>query len=154
MIRDSINRKYDLIHYIYTTFYESTQTGLPLMRPMFIHYPDISALWGHSEEFMFGDSMLVVPKLKAPTSDLEKQKKQEVTYMLPSGDLWYNYYSKQTEETKTQWVTRTLPDLEQAVYIKGGSVLPILEHEGCMALTKCINNGIRLEVYLDTDNYA
>ena len=82
------------------------------MRPMFVHYPDISALWGHSEEFMFGDSMLVVPKLKAPTSELESQKKQEVSYMLPSGDLWYNYYSKQTEETKTQWVTRTLPDLE------------------------------------------
>ena len=41
------------------------------MRPMFIHYPDIDALWGRSEEFMFGDSILVVPKLKAPTSELE-----------------------------------------------------------------------------------
>lgn len=31
----------------------------------------------------------------------------------------------------------------------GGTTLPILNHEDCMALLACINNSITLEVYLD-----
>ena len=31
-------------------------------------------------------------------------------------------------------------------------MLPILLHENCMALTKCVSNAIRLEVYLDDDS--
>ena len=40
MIKDVLNRRYDLIHYIYTTFAFSTKTGVPLMRPMWMEYPD------------------------------------------------------------------------------------------------------------------
>lgn len=31
-------------------------------------------------------------------------------------------------------------------------MLPILLHDNCMALTKCVSNAIRLEVYLDDDS--
>lgn len=40
VIKDVLNRRYDLIHYIYTTFAFSTKTGVPLMRPMWMEYPD------------------------------------------------------------------------------------------------------------------
>ena len=43
-IRDSINRRYDMMHYIYTTFRYATKTGLPIMRPMWIEFPDLSYL--------------------------------------------------------------------------------------------------------------
>ena len=39
-IRDAINRRYDMIHYLYTTFQTATQTGEPLMRPMWFEFPD------------------------------------------------------------------------------------------------------------------
>ena len=155
MIRDAINRRYDMIHYLYTTFYQATITGLPLMRNMFMEYPDEQALWTSSNQFMLGDKMLVAPKLKTPSEELEKAQRQAVQYMLPTSDIWYNYYSKKLESTaKDAWTYTNLPDLEQAVFIKGGSVLPILGHEGCMALTKCINNTISLEVYLDSEGKA
>ena len=35
------------------------------------------------------------------------------------------------------------------MFIKGGSILPTLIHANCTALTKCVNGGIRLEVYLN-----
>merc|ERR1712187_1019460 len=56
-------------------------------------------------------------------------------------------------ETGT-WTTVDLSDLEQAVFIRGGSILPILLHEDCMALLPCIKNPIRLEVYLDENDSA
>jgi len=40
-----------------------------------------------------------------------------------------------------------IPDLEQAIFVKGGTILPLLEHDGCMALLACITNSIELEIY-------
>jgi len=40
------------------------------------------------------------------------------------------------------------------VYARGGSILPILNHEGCTAILACIDNSIRLEIYLDIDGKA
>ncbi len=103
---------------------------------------------------MLGDSMLVAPKIETPTDILEAQHMQEVTFTLPTGTKWYNYYSKKVETVTGEAVTRNLPDLEQAVFIKGGSVMPVLLHDDCYALTKCINDKIRLDVYIDDNNHA
>jgi len=51
-------------------------------------------------------------------------------------------------------MTIELSDLDQAVWFRGGSVLPILAHEGCMALMSCINNPINIEVYPDASGNA
>ena len=40
------------------------------------------------------------------------------------------------------------------MFVRGGSILPILNHEGCLAILDCINNSINLEVYLDKDGKA
>ena len=100
---------------------------------------------------MFGSSILVAPKLTEPTGVLKKMNMQQVTYALPSAATWYNYYSKQSVASTAdgEWQTATLSDLEQAVYIRGGTILPILEHDDCMALLPCMSNDIHLEVYPD-----
>ena len=48
----------------------------------------------------------------------------------------------------------TLSDLEQAVFIRGGSILPILLHDDCVSLIPCMRNDIRLEVYPDSEGNA
>ena len=93
-IRDSINRRYDLIHYIYTTFERSTHTAEPLMRTMWNEFPDQQIMWDANSQFMLGDSILVAPKIIKP-DDLHNQFKiQQVNYILPNDELWYNYYTK------------------------------------------------------------
>jgi hypothetical protein len=52
------------------------------------------------------------------------------------------------------WLAKSLGDLDQAVYARGGLILPILNHEGCTAILACINNTIRIEIYLDLDGKA
>mmetsp|Transcript_15077 Transcript_15077/g.19059 ORF Transcript_15077/g.19059 Transcript_15077/m.19059 type:complete len:84 (+) Transcript_15077:2138-2389(+) len=66
-IRDAINRRYDLIHYIYTSFYETTQNGTPLLRPMWNEFPDDTRFWSSPSQFMFGGSILVAPKVTEPS---------------------------------------------------------------------------------------
>lgn len=89
-IRDSLNRRYDMIHYLYTTFHQATQTGEPLMRTMWFEFPDEEAFREVDTQFMLGDSMLVAPKIKTPTEELEQLHMQEVTYSLPTSASWYN----------------------------------------------------------------
>lgn len=74
---------------------------------------------------------------------------QQVSFSLPTESNWYNYYSKKQERKLPTPYTRNLPDLEQAVFIKGGSVIPILLHDDCMAISTCMFDMIRLDVYLD-----
>ena len=38
--------------------------------------------------------------------------KQEVKYLLPETESWYNYFSKRVTENTGDWVTVALPDLE------------------------------------------
>lgn len=103
---------------------------------------------------MLGDSMLVAPKITTPTDLLEEFQMQEVTFTLPSSAKWYNYYSKAVESVTGEAVTRNLADLEQAVFIKGGSVMPTLLHDECMAITPCMFNKLRLDVYTDANGNA
>ena len=72
---------------------------------------------------MFGDDILVLPKLI--TKDLQ------VT--LPTSHNWYYLNSKQVEARKGTF-TWTYDELEMPVWIKGGSILPILLHEGALSL--------------------
>jgi len=131
-------------------------TGWPLLRPMWFEFPDDTRFYSTPTQFMFGSSILVAPKLTEPKGVYKKLNMQQVTYALPSAATWYNYYSKQSVASTAdgEWQTATLSDLEQAVYIRGGTILPILQHDDCMALLPCMENSITLEIYPDNNGNA
>jgi len=67
VIRDAINRRYDMIHYLYSIFYTATKTGEPLWRPMWFEYPDESSFFTTETQFMLGSQILIAPKITQPT---------------------------------------------------------------------------------------
>jgi len=77
-----------------------------------------------------------------------------VTYVLPNQSSWYNLYSKEFVEGDGDLTDHILGDLEQAVFVKSGSILPILLHDDCMSILDCVENSIRVEVYLDQSGNA
>ncbi|HYX07096.1 MAG TPA: TIM-barrel domain-containing protein [Bacteroidales bacterium] len=60
--RIALNRRYQLLPYLYTTFYETSQTGIPVMRPLF--FADITnpELRDEQEAFLLGDNLMVIPR--------------------------------------------------------------------------------------------
>lgn len=66
MIRSAIMLRYDLIHYIYTVFYQGSTAATPLMRAMWFEFPKEEAMIGLDTQFMFGEHLLVCPKLQVP----------------------------------------------------------------------------------------
>ena len=73
---------------------------------------------------------------------------------MPEDEIWYNYYTKVQSPSVGVWHSAILSDLVQATFIRGGTILPILLHEECMALLTCMFNPIRLEIYLDENHEA
>lgn len=98
-----MHRRYDLIHYIYTTFRFSSKTGVPLMRPMWMEFPDQPKLLDVDTQFMLGRSFLVAPKITEPSELLSSMHHQQVNFVLPEGEYWYNYISKQQTTGTGEW---------------------------------------------------
>lgn len=109
-----IETRYRLLPYIYTSMEETSRTGIPLMRPMFLEYPNDSKLETNDEEFMFGDDMLVAPKV------WEFLAPYEIT--IPEGH-WYNYWTG--EEISGGTKIKVDPPLDTLpVYIRAGAIIP------------------------------
>jgi alpha-glucosidase len=113
-----IEERYRLLPYIYTSLEETTRDGLPLMRPMFLEYPDEEPLvtegdWANSQYF-FGHDLLVAPE--------PYEFVQPYRTMLPTGNLWYDYWTGKQFQPGEIRVAPALDTLH--VYVRGGAIIP------------------------------
>ncbi|WPR76057.1 TIM-barrel domain-containing protein [Algoriphagus sp. NG3] len=60
--RVALERRYRLMPYLYSLFYEASQTGLPIMRPVYFADVKDTTLRKEDEAFLWGDDLLIVPK--------------------------------------------------------------------------------------------
>jgi alpha 1,3-glucosidase len=60
-IRSAIIMRYRLLPYVYSTFYEHSTKGTPIMRPMMFEFPEDSKCSDLDEQFMFGSGLMVKP---------------------------------------------------------------------------------------------
>ncbi len=66
--------------YLRELFREASETGAPLMRPLFWHYPDDQAVRDVSDQYLFGRDLLVAPVLEQGATSRK--------VVLPAGDNW------------------------------------------------------------------
>ena len=111
--RQYIELRYRLLPYIYTGIEESSRTGIPLMRPMFLQYPAEDGLQSVENEFMFGGDLLVAPKID------EKVGPYEVK--LPQG-VWYDFWTGKTVSGATQQMDPPLNAVP--VFVRAGAIIP------------------------------
>jgi len=114
--RNYISLRYQLLPYIYSNFYESTQNGLPIMRSLAIDYTfDPKVLYAdYQNQYEFGDSFMVAP--------FESTKDYGKVYF-PEG-IWYDLYNGKQESGNQEKVI-PLSINKLPVYVKGGSIIPM-----------------------------
>ena len=59
--RTALERRYRLLPHLYTLFYESSHTGMPVMQPVFFADPADLSLREEDEAFLLGEDLLVIP---------------------------------------------------------------------------------------------
>ena len=116
IIKKDIELRYQLLPYIYSGFYESTQSGLPLARTLAIDYTCDETVYNKlfQNQFLFGDSILVAPVTSTQT---------EVEVYLPEGN-WYRLSSGEKYKGN-QIITADAPLTDLPVFIKAGGIIPM-----------------------------
>ncbi len=116
-MRHYIELRYQLLPYIYTAYYESFLNGIPIMRPMFWHYPEDKNTYSIKDQYLFGEWLLVAPVIK------ECENKRMV--YLPEG-IWYDWdYGYEYEGGST--IEVYAPQNRIPVLVKAGAILPMVK---------------------------
>jgi alpha-glucosidase len=139
--RRFIEERYRLMPYLYTLAEEASRTGLPIVRPIFLEYPDaapdrhpIDIDIPASGEFLLGHDLLI-----APSPFPEELDAYSIEF--PSTD-WYNYWTgekvaapqpvdPQADQSlvaaaQVKLSIRVTPELASVpVFVHAGSILPI-----------------------------
>lgn len=111
--RTAVRLRYSLLPYLYAQATVTSETGLPMMRPLFVEYPDDPAAHGTESQYLLGPDLLVAPVL-APGG--------EVTVYLPEGE-WVDHWSGERYEGG-RTLERTVPLDEVPLFVRAGSVVP------------------------------
>lgn len=115
--RKFIELRYQLLPYFYDLFWQCEKTGLPIIRPLVLHYEKDERTWNLNDEFMVGEQMLVAPVL-TPGTD------KRMVY-LPEG-IWYDYFTGAKYEGR-QYYLVDAPIDTCPVFVKEGSMIPTYE---------------------------
>lgn len=110
-----IELRYRLLPYIYTAVEETSRTGIPLMEPIFLEYPQALELYGEDHAFLFGRDLFVAPVVT------EKRDEEEVR--LPPGD-WFDFWTGEKHSSSEAIALHPLLDVTP-VYARAGAIVPM-----------------------------
>jgi alpha 1,3-glucosidase len=113
LIREAIAFRYTLLAHYYTLAKHSSLTTIPILRPLFMQYPNQQETYAKQDEFMVGSDLLVKPVTKAG--------QPSVSIYLPSGDIWYDYQTG--EKLSGKEATVNTPMTKIPVLQRGGSII-------------------------------
>ena len=65
-LRAAVVNRYQLLPFLYTLFAEASHRGLPVNRPMWMHYPTDAATFAMDDQFLVGSDLLVKARSLAP----------------------------------------------------------------------------------------
>ena len=108
--------RYSLMPYIYSQAEKCTHTGLPMMRALWLEYPEDRNVRHIEDQYLFGDSLLIAPVLKP----LARSRVRNV--YLPKG-VWFDYFTKERIESTGMWIRREVDLKTMPIYVKEGTVL-------------------------------
>jgi alpha-D-xyloside xylohydrolase len=106
--------------YVMEQMAAASNTGLPLMRALFLEFPEEQPAWEISDQYMFGPDILV-----APVTELGVRERR---VYLPSGASWIDGWTGEPVKA-SGWVTAEAPLERIPVYLRaGGSVRSLSVH--------------------------
>jgi alpha-glucosidase len=110
----AVERRYRLLPYLYTAFEEASRTGMPVMRPLWLEYPNDSATYAVDTAYLLGRDLLVAPKLVAGAA------RYRVT--LPAAD-WYDVQSLAKVSGGVHELQAPLGD-SLHIFARAGAIIP------------------------------
>ena len=139
--RKAAEMKYRLMPYIYAQAKDSSERGLPMLRALFVEYPDDPGSWLVEDEYLLGSDILVAPLLETGMT-------ARAVYLPPG--KWIDYQTAKVYAGGWQQIAAgALPVI---VLVRDGAVLP---HAQLAQSTAQMNwSDLDLVVYADAATEA
>jgi len=114
--RNYIKFRYQLLPYIYSLFYDASETGLPLQRSLAIDYTHNYKIYDgqFQNQYLFGPYFLVAPV---------ESDKEFVKVYFPDGE-WYYLYNGQRYSGNAEYII-DCPLSKLPVFVKAGALVPM-----------------------------
>jgi alpha-glucosidase len=138
--REFIGFRYKLMPYIYSTFYETSISGMPVVRSLCIENPFDSKVFDalYQYQFMLGEALLVVP-----VTTLENNK----GVYLPAGD-WYDLYTDEMICGNKE-INVKCPNYEIPLFVKASSIFPV--HNTIQSTKEIPSDTICIHIFRGTE---
>ncbi|XP_061690896.1 neutral alpha-glucosidase AB isoform X2 [Syngnathoides biaculeatus] len=116
LIREAVRQRYSLLPYWYQQFYHTYHTGQPVMRPLWVEYPQDPASFALEDEFLIGKDLLVHP--------VTEEGATGVTAYLPGKEeVWFDVHTFQKHSGgQNLYIPVTMRSIP--VFQRGGSIIP------------------------------
>jgi alpha-glucosidase/alpha-D-xyloside xylohydrolase len=115
IVRKYLELRYRLLPYTYTAVRECRDTGMPILRAMWLHYADDVRASARGDQYLWGRDILVAPVV-------EKGATRRQVY-LPRGtwfDFWTNERLIGPQEVNREVDLETMP-----IFVRAGAVIPM-----------------------------
>ena len=109
-----LDLRYQLLPYTYTITREARDTGMPLMRALWLHYPKDPEAAKLGSEYLWGRDLLIAPVT-------EKAATTRRVY-LPAGG-WYDWWNNE-KISGGQWTDRPVDLATMPIYVRAGAIIP------------------------------
>ena len=114
VLRKFVKLKCALMPYLYRQAVKAHEEGIPMMRPMYVEFPEDRACEPLDKQYMLGDSLLVAPVFK---------ESGEVEYYLPEG-VWVNLLTGTTVKGG-RWQKETHDYFSLPLMVRPGSIVAV-----------------------------
>ncbi|XP_030647967.1 neutral alpha-glucosidase AB isoform X2 [Chanos chanos] len=115
LIREAVQQRYTLLPYWYLLFYKAHRTGIPVMRPLWVEFPEDVDTFAIQDEFLLGRDLLVHPVA-------EEGAKGVTAYLPGKGEVWYDAHTFQKHEGgQNLYIPVTMSSIP--VFQRGGSII-------------------------------
>jgi len=116
LFRRTDEMKYRLMPYIYAQAKYASQHGLPMVRALFIEYPNDPGAWQVDNEYLFGSDILVAPLLEENTTGRD--------VYVPAGE-WIDYQTG--KQYSGGWHKIEAGSIPVVMLVRDGAVIPQME---------------------------
>jgi alpha-glucosidase (family GH31 glycosyl hydrolase) len=137
--RKYLELRYRMLPYLYSAVRECAMTGMPIMRALWLHYPDDPVAVSRADEYLWGRDVLVAPVVEQAATSRR--------IYLPRGD-WYDFWTNQRIEGGRE-TTRDVDLATLPLYVRAGAILPlgpVKQH-----VTEKVDEPLSLTIYPGSD---
>jgi len=115
VVRKFIELRYQLLPYLYTSFYKYIEEGIPMLKSLVLYDQEDSQTHHRTDEFLAGEHILACP-IGEPNSKGRRM-------YIPNGN-WFNYWTHElVEGGDERWVDADLDSMP--IFVKEGAVIPL-----------------------------